>query len=142
MASATTEAEHDIPPTAEQLAQEWIMPPGVGLGSKILFAQDPNEMANPDSRGHAMGFIVKMGRRSVDITCLVPGGWRQYVSVRCIDDPLVAQNPQWFEEHDTGVFRLADSELKLQELEAMLNRLQADLATLLAVNRVSKPKRP
>lgn len=142
MASATTETQPDVPQTAEeaaaQAAQEWKMPPEVGLGSKILFAADSNEMAHPGLRGRYMGFIVKMGRRAVDVLCLVPGGFREYINVRYVDDPLVAQNPQWFIEGDTGVFCLADSEVKLQELQTTVNILQASMASLLADKGKSK----
>ena len=134
MATATKETEAEVTLTDEQAerqaAEAWQMPPTVKLSSKILFAPNLAEMEHPESRGRCMGFITKIGRRTVDVLCVVPGGVRPRVSCRHAEDPLLPLNPQWLEEADTGVFRLADSEVQLQRLQATVDTLQASVASL------------
>ncbi|HDZ21600.1 hypothetical protein LCGC14_1664660 [marine sediment metagenome] len=130
MATATTETERDIPQGAKQAAEAWKMPP-VKLGDKILFAPDLAEMKHPESRGRCMGFVTKIGRRTVDVLCLVTGGFRPRMSCRHVDDPLLPLNPQWLEEPDTGVFQPADSEVQLKRLQATVDSLQVSVASLL-----------
>jgi len=133
---------------AQQAIENWPMPK-VSLGDDVVFAPNPEDLANPASRKRYAAKVTKVGHRAVEVLCLLTGGVLPRMGVRHADDPALAANPQWLEEPESGVWQLADSELRIRRLQAEVDALQGTVGEMACrmtsmqsqANATAEPKR-
>lgn len=100
--------------------KEW-QQPDVQLGDRVVIARGILDLNNPESHRRYAALVTQVNDRT--IIASVIGGRR--MTAFHAEDPRVASNPQWLAEDDTGVWRLADSERIVKDVQKEIDALQA-----------------
>lgn len=102
-------------------------PPEIHRNDRVTFSPAAGGIDNQE-KTHP-GIIDKVYPDGVcDIIVLFPGGNRGMECCRHHDDPYVAEHPDFIKEIDTGIYKLADSEVQQRLIYAKLIALEQRLA--------------
>ena len=106
--------------------QPWVRP-DVKLGDRVVMARGLGDLNSPASTRRYAAIVTKVSNRTIEAVVL-PHGER---SLFHADDPELEKNPQWLAEDDTGVWRLAESEGVVKDLQAEVVCLRSKIAEAL-----------